>query len=171
MAFMRAAERAKAAALDSLAIDAVHMMAFVDVEPEEQLTWDLEALALLESSTQAGARKWEASLRNNVGYALKLQKRYGEAMAQFELSREAHRRSGNEIGVRIANWMIASCHREAGQLDIALEMQLALEREWAAAGESDPYVFEELEAIHRALGDAGRAEHYAALLSRTRHQQ
>ena len=170
-AFMRAAELAKSAALDALAIDALHMMAFVDVDPEAQLKWDLEALAYLESSTQADAKKWEASLRNNVGYALKLQKRYDEAIAQFELSREAHRRSGNDSGVRIANWMIASCHREAGQLHIALEMQLALERDWAAAGEPDPYVFEELEGIYRAMGDEARAEHYAAEFRRVRTPQ
>lgn len=170
-AYMRATEIAKASALDALAIDALHMMAFVDVDPDAQLKWDLEALAHLESSTQADAKKWEASLRNNVGYALKLQKRYDEAIAQFELSREAHRRSGNDSGVRIANWMIASCHREAGQLHIALEMQLALEREWAAAGEPDPYVFEELEGIYRAMGDEARAEHYAAEFRRARTPQ
>ena len=168
-AYMRAFDEAKAASLDALAIDALHMIAFVDTDPEAQLEWDLKALACLESSTQADAKKWEASLRNNVGYALKLQKRYDEAIAQFELSREAHRRGGNDSGVRIANWMIASCHREAGQLPIALDMQLALEREWAAAGEPDPYVSEELEAIYRAMGDETRASHFAEALRRSRH--
>lgn len=168
IAYMRAFDLARASALDALAIDALHMMAFVDTDAESQLSWDLKALDYLEGSTQADARKWEGALRNNVGYALKLQKRYPEAIAQFELSREAHRRDGNVVNVRIANWMIASTYREMGRLDDALAIQLELEREWEASGHTDPYVFEELEAIYRAKGDEARARHYAAELRRAR---
>lgn len=170
-AYTRAFDEAKSAALDALAIDALHMMAFVDTDPESQLEWDLKALAYLDSSTQADARKWEASLRNNVGYALKLQKRYDEAIGQFELSREASRRDGNETGVRIENWMIASAYREMGRLDDALAIQLELERAWDAAGQTDPYVFEELEAIYRAKGEEARAQHYAEAVRRSRAPQ
>ena len=45
--------------------------------------------------------------------------------------------------------------------DEALAMQLALEQEGDAAGEPDPYVYEELELLHRARGDNDRAAHYA----------
>lgn len=171
LAYTRAFDVAKASALEGLAIDALHMMPFVDTDPQSQLDWNLKALAYLESSTQADARKWEASLRNNVGYALKLQKRYAEAVAQFELSREASRRDGNVTGVRIQNWMIASAYREMGRLKDALDIQLELEREWEAAGEPDPYVFEELEAIYRTMGDEARATHYADALRRSREPQ
>jgi hypothetical protein len=39
-------------------------------------------------------------------------------------------------------------------------LDLRLEREFDAAGQPDPYVFEELEALYRARGDTDKAEHY-----------
>lgn len=39
-------------------------------------------------------------------------------------------------------------------------MQLQLEKDWQTAGEPDAYVFEELEAIYRALGDNEKANKY-----------
>ena len=41
-------------------------------------------------------------------------------------------------------------------------MHLSLEREADAAGQPDPYVFEELEALYREKGDLSKAQHYAA---------
>jgi hypothetical protein len=42
-------------------------------------------------------------------------------------------------------------------------IQLSLEREYAAVGQPDRHVFEELAALYKAQGDAARAEHYAQL--------
>jgi tetratricopeptide (TPR) repeat protein len=167
-AYLEALSLAKAAGIDELAIDALHMMAFVDTEPEKQLEWDLEALAYVEASTQEAAKQWEGSIRNNVGYALHLLGRYDEALHQFELALAARERAGNAQSVRIARWMIAWTYRAMGHLHEALEIQLRLENEWEAAGETDPYVFEELEHVYRALGDDGKAAHYATLLAKTR---
>jgi hypothetical protein len=58
--------------------------------------------------------------------------------------------------------MIAWNLRAMGRLEEALEIQLRLEKECEAAGEPDPYVFEELEALYRLLGNLERAEFYAA---------
>ncbi len=58
LAYTKAFDVAKASALDALAIDALHMMAFVDTDPQSQLDWDLKALAYLNASTQDDARKW-----------------------------------------------------------------------------------------------------------------
>ena len=71
-AFKQAFELAQNAKLDDLAIDALHMMAFVDTVPEKQIEWNLQALALAQSSSQPDAKKWEGSLHNNTGYALHL---------------------------------------------------------------------------------------------------
>ncbi len=161
---LRAFEIAKAAHLDNLAVDALHMMAFVDTAPQAQLDWDLKALAYMEASSQDEAKKWEASLRNNVGYALHLLRRYDEALQQFRLSLAAHKRAGKRTNVRIAYWMIAWTLRAQGKLEDALEIQLRLEQEWEADGQPDPYVFEELEQLYRALGDAEHAEKYAEQL-------
>ena len=163
-AFTHAFDVAKAAQLDYLAIDALHMMAFVDTAPEDQLKWDLKAIDYMEASSQAQAKQWEGSLRNNVGYALHQAKRFEEALAQFQGSLAAHERSGKAVNIRIAHWMVAWTYRAMGRLNEALDIQLRLEREWAAAGEDDPYVFEELEHIYKGLGDDEKAKHYGEKL-------
>jgi tetratricopeptide (TPR) repeat protein len=158
--FTRAFEVAAAARLDALAIDALHMMVFVDTAPDQQLQWNRRALEVLERSTQPAARRWEGALRNNLGHALHEKRDYEGAIAEFKLSRAAYERDGRVRGVRIADWMIAHTLRAQGKLREALAIQERLEREWEAAGQSDPYVFEELEHLHRALGDEAKARQY-----------
>ena len=159
--FLRAFDAARASELDALAIDALHMMAFVDKEPVDQLAWDMRALAHSEDSSQPDAKAWEGSLRNNVGYALHLMGRYEEAIEQFGHSLMAHQRAGQTRSVRVAQWMIAWTYRAQERYPEALEIQLRLEREWDETGEPDPFVYEELAHLYRALGDVERAEYYA----------
>jgi tetratricopeptide (TPR) repeat protein len=166
--FLEAFEVARTARLDALAIDALHMMAFVDTEPGAQLAWDTKALAHMEGSDQPDAKKWEASLRNNVGYARHLLGEYDEALRQFRLSLAAHERAGRARAVRIAHWMIAWTLRAQRKFDEAIAIQLRLEREWQEANEPDPYVFEELEHLYRATGDTAQAEAYAQKLRAAR---
>jgi tetratricopeptide (TPR) repeat protein len=163
-AYDRALAIAKAAGLDGLAIDTVHMSAFIDTAPADGIKWADEGLAIARASTQPAAKNWEASLRQNRGYALMQLKRYDEALADFKLSLAAREQQGRPGGIRIAHWFIAKTLRLQGRFDEAREIQLRLEREWDAAGEPDPYVFEELEAIYTAQGHAERAAHYAARL-------
>ena len=170
-AYMTAFDKAKAARLDYLALDALHMMVEVDRAPEAQLAWNEKAIAYMEASSQGEARKWEGSLRNNVGYAYHLAGRYDEAIAQDRLSLAAHEREGRPANVRIAWWMIARTLRAQGKAEEALAIQLRLEREFDAAGEPDPYVYEELEALYRQAGDVARADAYAAKLKASRPAQ
>ena len=169
--YMRAFELARDARLDRLAIDALHMMVMVDTAPAAQLAWNEKAIAYMEASAQPEARKWEGSLRNNVGYAYHLAGRYDEALAQYRLSLAAYEREGRAPAVRIAWWMIARTHRAQGKTQEALAIQLRLEREFDAAGEPDPYVYEELETLYRQAGDAARADGYAAKLKASRPAQ
>ena len=166
--YTTAFDKAKDARLDYLAVDALHMMSTVDTAPKEQLAWDLKALAFMEGSAQAEARKWEGSLRNNVGYANFLLGNYDEAIAQYRLSLAAHERGGGAANVRIARWMIARTLRAQGCIQEAVAIQLRLEQEWNDAGEPDPYVYEELEQLYRAAGDTALAEQYAAKLKASR---
>jgi tetratricopeptide (TPR) repeat protein len=156
----QAFELARKEKFDALAIDAVHMLAFVDTEPADQLKWAQQGLALAEASSQPAARSWQASLRNNAGYALHQLGRYEEALAQFQQAL-ALRTPGTDAA-RVAQWMVAWTLRSLGRVDEALRLQLALEREWDAAGKPDPYVFEELELLYRAKGDEARAAHYGS---------
>jgi len=167
-AFTTAFEKAKAARLDDLAIDALHMMVTVDTAPAEQIAWNEKAVAYMEASSQDAAKRWEGSLRNNLGYAYHRAGRYDDALAQYRLSLAAHERRGSAVDVRYAHWMIAHTLRVQGRTQEALAIQLRLEREWDAAGETDPFVYEELETLYRQAGDAARADAYAAKLKASR---
>jgi len=163
-AYDRALAIAKTAGLDGLAIDTVHMYAFVDTAPEDGIKWADEGLKLANASTQPAARHWQAVLHNNKGVALNQLGRHAEALAEFKTALPLYEAGGNTTYIRIAHWMIAHTLRLIGRLDEARDIQLRLEREWDAAGEPDPYGFEELEAIYKAQGNAERATHYAARL-------
>lgn len=157
-----AVELAKANKLDALAIDALHMLAFVDTAPADQLKWAREALKVTDASTQPDARRWEASLRNNAGYALHQLGRFEEALAEFKTALLLRQRGTDEETIREARWMVGWTLRALKRSDEALAIQLQLERECDAAGAPDRYVFEELEALFRQMGNSERAEHYAA---------
>jgi tetratricopeptide (TPR) repeat protein len=161
-AFTRAFELARDAKLDVLAIDALHMMGFVDTAPKELLDWNQKTLAFMEASPDPKAQTWAGSLHNNVGYALHQVGRLEEALEQFKLALTAREKKGEVRGVRIAHWMIAWTLRGLERFNEAIEIQLRLEREWDADGQPDLYVFEELVALYEATGDAARTEHYRA---------
>jgi tetratricopeptide (TPR) repeat protein len=167
-AYDRALATAKAAKLDGLAIDTVHMYAFVDTRPEDGIKWADEGLKLAKASTHSSARHWQAVLHNNKGVALNQLKRHDEALAEFRTALPLYEAGGTTSYIRIAHWMIANTLRLLGRLDEARDIQLRLEREWDADKEPDPYVFEELEAIYQAQGNAERAAHYAARLKATK---
>jgi len=159
--YLRALEDAQANQLDALAIDALHMLAFVDTAAADQLKWGEQALAIALASSQPAARQWEASLRNNIGVALHQLQRYDEALVQFQRAAVLRERAGDANATRVAHWMVGWTLRALNRLDEALKIQLRLERECEAAGVPDPYVFDELEALSRARGDDAGAQQYA----------
>jgi tetratricopeptide (TPR) repeat protein len=161
-AYLQAYKFAQTGKLDNLAIDALHMMTFVDMAPQEQIEWNRKALALMQTSSQQDAKKWEGSLHNNTGYALYLLGRYEDALLEFKLALAAHERGGDAQAIRIAHWMIAWTLRALGQLNEAIKIQLDLEKECDEAGEPDPYVFEELEILYQTINNGEKAEFYAA---------
>ncbi|HVZ45857.1 MAG TPA: tetratricopeptide repeat protein [Ramlibacter sp.] len=161
-AYLDAIDQARRAGLDALAIDGLHMLAFVDTGPADELRWGREALAIALASSQPAARKWQASLRNNIGYALHELGRYDEALQEFEEALALRERGGNAEATRIARWMVAWTLRSMKRFDEALAIQLRLEREWQDAGGSDPDVFEELAHLYRAKGDEATAREYDA---------
>lgn len=158
--FLQAYELAAAARLDYLAIDALHMMPMVDTQADQQLAWNEKAVAYMERSNQAEAKNWEGSLRNNIGYAKRQKGDYEAALQEFRLSKAAYEKAKRTRNARIADWMIARTYRDQKEYKKALAIQLALERAWDAAGEPDPYVFEELQLLYQVLGDTQRAQHY-----------
>lgn len=160
--YTKAFQLAEQAQLDALAIDTLHMLAFVDSDPEGQIKWNSQAIAYMEASTQAEAKRWAGALYNNLGYALHQLGRYDEALSAFQQALKAHEQTGNSGNIRVAHWMIAWTLRAMHRLNDALEIQLRLEKECDEAGEPDSYVFEELELLYQALNNPERAEFYAA---------
>jgi Tfp pilus assembly protein PilF len=138
------------------------MFAFIDTAAADQLRWGQAALEVVLSSTQDSARRWEASVRNNIGVALGQLGRHEEALGQFQQALAIRERGTNAQATRVAHWMVARTLRSLQRNDEALAIQLRLEREFDAAGQTDPYVFEELEALYRTTGDTVKAEHYLA---------
>ncbi|GAP35996.1 hypothetical protein [Piscinibacter sakaiensis] len=153
---------AAAAGLDALHIDALHMMAFVEPAPARQAHWARAALAVAEASRQPAARRWEGSLRLNLGLALQDGGDLDAAGASFVAARAAYERDGRAEDAAVARWMEARVRRLQGRLAEALAMQQALARALDDAGTPDPFVFEELEILHRALGDPAAAQAAAA---------
>jgi len=161
-AWEQALALAREARLDALAIDAIHMFAFIDTAPADQQRWAAAALAVSLASDQPDARRWEGSIRHNLGYALHQQGRLDAALAEFQRALALRQQAGKPADIRVAHWMVAWTLRGLGRLDEALAIQRRLADENAAAGTPDPHVFEELELIHRAKGDVAAADAAAA---------
>ncbi len=160
--FVEAAERAHAACLDALEVDALHMVALVEKEPEAQLLWNRKALALALSSADPIARNWDASLANNIGVTLHDAGRHDEALASFQTALAARERIGKAGRIRVAHWMIAWTLRSLHRHDEALAILRRLETGTLDAGEPDGYVFEEIAENLLAKSQADAAKPYFA---------
>jgi tetratricopeptide (TPR) repeat protein len=141
--FESAAATARAAGLDVLMVDALHMVALV-APPEQQLALHAEALAAARASDVPAARDWDASLLNNIGTTYADAGDFASALGAFEDALAARKRIGEPGRIRVARWMVAWALRNLGRTEEALAMQRALKAELTAIGEDDPYVDEEL---------------------------
>jgi tetratricopeptide (TPR) repeat protein len=128
---------------------------------EEALRWNLMALPLATSARDVEARRWKASLLNNIGYELKVLGRYDEALGYFERALVAYEERGDKDAIRVAHWMIANTLRMLRKFDAALAIQLRLEKEFAADGRVDRYVLEEIAKLYESLGDRAKARSYS----------
>jgi tetratricopeptide (TPR) repeat protein len=159
--FEQALDLAQCNGDDFYAIDAAHMLGIAAPEAA-RLGWDLKALAMAEKSDDARARRWSASLYNNIGYTYQDRGDYATALVYYRKALRERQARGEASAIRVAKWMIARAQRSLGQLDDAERAQRALAAEYEELGESDGYVFEELAEIALARGDAAAAKPWAA---------
>ena len=152
--FEEAAAHAHRSGLEELHVDALHMVALV-VPPEERLGANHAALAHAKAAADPRARRWEASLLNNIGMTHADAGDWGSALAAFDEALEARERAGTPDEIRVARWMVAWTLRNLGSTDQARDIQLRLKAELDAIGEVDPYVDEEL-ALLTGGGSTGR---------------
>ena len=162
-AFAEALRISKAARLDALSVDIVHMCAFVETDRSTQLRCNQEALQIVQASTQPDALRWEASVRSNLGESLFELGRYAEALAEFRQSADLYAAREDKPGNLDSRWHVARTLRMLNRMEEALAIQTTLEMEWASLGQSRRYVFEELELLHRAQGNLDAAQRYAKL--------
>lgn len=160
--FEEAAARAGDAQLAGLQIDALHMVALVAPTPEERLLANERALAAALASSDPSARRWEASLANNIGVELHGLGRHEEALSTFKRALAARERLGKADGVRVARWTIAWTLRALKRHDEALADLRALAAELEAAGQADGFVFEELAENLAATGRNDEARSFYA---------
>jgi len=156
--FERAFAQADAAKLERLAADALHMVALALPALDDRIARNRRAVDYARRATDPKARGWEASALNNIGSDLRDAKRFDESLAAFREALAAYERIGRADDIRVARWQIANVLRLQGKIDEALAMQLALERDAAAANDPDPYVYDELAALHEARGDRAAAD-------------
>ena len=147
------------------AIDAAHMLG-IAAPAAEQLHWNMKALALAQAAADPRARRWDASLYNNIGWAYLDQGDPATALAYWQKALVAREAAGDVRRIRVARWTVARGLRALGRLDEAEAAQLALAAELERAGEVDPDVYAELAAIATARGDAKTAQAWAAKAKR-----
>jgi tetratricopeptide (TPR) repeat protein len=146
--FQAAYERAVAAGLTGLAVDAAHMLA-IALPPKEHPAWAERGLALADGSDDPLARSLVVALLNNLGWTYADADRWPEALDLFERALAAARERGKPWPVHVARWTRARALRALGRHDEAL----AELRELAATdlGADDEYVAEEISANEAAL--------------------
>lgn len=141
--FQQAYDLANASQLDFFTIDAAHMLAIVS-QPEPAKTWNQLALSIAEKSTDAKARGWRGSLRNNLGWTFFDEKKYDSALLNFEKALAARQEQGKPKEIRIARWCLARTMRATAQYDGALKTQMELLAEAEAENAPDGFVYEEI---------------------------
>jgi len=146
---------------DFYAVDAAHMLGIVE-PPEQQMKWNLKALALAEKSSEPRARNWLGSLYNNIGWTQHEAGEYAQALEMFEKALAWRQEQGRAPEIRIAKWCVARALRSLGRIQAALEMQRAQLREFESLGAKSGYVFEELGECLLLLHQTAEAQPYFA---------
>jgi tetratricopeptide (TPR) repeat protein len=160
--FLEAWEVGTRERLDGYAVDAAHMLGIIERPESEAMAWNLRAMDYARSSSDPRARRWLASLQNNMGWTYHAMGDYPAALEVFEEALALRRAQGHAGPIRIARWSIAKMHRLLGRVEEALPVQESLLGECERARESDGYVHEELAECLLALGKAKEAtEHFA----------
>lgn len=161
--FLQAEQLARSAKLEYLHVDALHMVALVEADPQAQLEANQRALAAARAARDPQARRWEASLTQNIGWSLHEAGRHEEALASFREALAARQRDGAKPDrLREAQWMIAFELRALRRHDEALVALRSLEGDLAAANAVDGFVPEEIAENLLALGRAAEAKPYFA---------
>lgn len=149
--FKDAFDLAKAAKLNRLAVDAIHMIAIADRDPKAQIEWNLKGVALAEELNERG---WLYALYNNLGEAYASDKDFENALATFQKLVALDLEKGKEPDL-YAQKDVAKMLRLLKRYDEALAMLNAIA---AKLPEPDGYIEEELAECLLATGHEAEAK-------------
>jgi len=160
--FEQALNAAQEAGKEYYAVDAAHMLGIV-AESDEQIAWNLRAMEMAEAAEDPRAKKWLGALYNNMGWTYHDLEEYDKAGEMLGKALAWYEENGSGRQVRIGKWSVAKIMRLLGRVEEALKIQQSLKVEWAAFGEADGYVFEELGECLLAIGREEESRKYFAL--------
>jgi tetratricopeptide (TPR) repeat protein len=158
--FDKAWMQAQSGGLDSLAVDAAHMMAIVSSGTPDALAWNERGLEIARQSTDPKARALVPAILNNSAWDLHQSGRFEEALELFDEARVEWEQRGKQEQILIARWSVARCLRSLGRCEEALVIQRGLEAEHEQDGTVDGFVLEEIAENLMALGQAEAARPY-----------
>lgn len=158
-AFQVAADRARDAGLDALALDSLHMQA-IAAPPERAMQLAEEARAII-SRGHPGLRGWLGPILNNLGWTLSDAGCYDDALDCFRRDSALRAEIGATFERQIADWNAGFVLRKAGRLEEAKNVQSALEIEVGESGAGIAFVYEELSELAEAQGDRSTSRRYA----------
>lgn len=161
--FLKAWNHCKLEQLDYLAVDAAHMLAIAEHNPDVQIQWNEAAIRYAETAIDPKAMQWLGSLYNNTGWSYHDKGDYQKALKTFEKGLVFRTVNQHPIKtILIAKWCVARANRSLGNIDEALRLQQILKAEYEKhALKSDGYVFEELALLFDLKGDAAAAKEAA----------
>jgi len=158
--FLEAWELGQEIGADFFTVDAAHMLGIVS-EPVQQLGWNQKAMELAENSKDPRANGWLGSLYNNIGWTHHDLGDYEKALSVFQKGLEWQQSKSRVKEARIAKWSVARTYRSLGNIDLALKLQMELEQEILASGNSeDGYVSEEIAECLALQGQSQEATPY-----------
>lgn len=161
--FLKAWNHCKLEQLDYLAVDAAHMLAIAEHNPDVQLQWNETAIRYAETAIDPKAMQWLGSLYNNTGWSYHDKGDYAKALKTFEKGLVFRTVNQHPIKtILIAKWCVARANRSLGNIDEALRLQQILKAEYEKHElKSDGYVFEELALLYDLKADAAAAKEAA----------
>jgi len=165
--FREAWEAARAEGLDGLAVDAAHMAAIVEGGDAAD-AWHRAALDLADRSADPTARRWRASLWNNIGWTHFERGRHQDALKCFERAQTLRREEGDPKKIAVARWCVGKGLRAVGRAEEALSVQRQI-----FDPDSDPgYGEEEIGECLLALGRKDEARsHFRAAFDKLSHNE
>lgn len=154
--FQTAFERASAAGLEALAVDAAHMLGVAPPD-EAAIGWNEKALGIARASEDPAARRWIGTLWMNQGVRLQRLGRRPEAETAFHASLAAFEQAANAPRARLAKLCLAKNRRLSGDPAGALPEVVALHKEMEAGGDHLGWALEERAECLLALDRAAEA--------------